>query len=101
MRSGASIASSPTGLFADLSYALNDAATKPEATTIIRSLLSEIRLIPDGGKLSIELVGELAGLLSLVQTKTASESVSQGRSVTMVAGGRYQRYLLHLTSSGM
>lgn len=45
----------------NLSTALNDPAIKNEATSIIRSLLSEIRLIPEDGELVIEPVGELAG----------------------------------------
>ncbi|SFL42313.1 hypothetical protein SAMN04488036_1141, partial [Shimia haliotis] len=49
---------------ANLTEALNDPATK--ATPIIRSLLESMRLLPRGfGGLEIELVGELAGLLSL------------------------------------
>jgi hypothetical protein len=36
--------------------------------------------------LEIELVGELAGLLSLVQKETASKHYASGRSVTLVAG---------------
>ncbi|MCV6826085.1 MULTISPECIES: recombinase family protein [Halocynthiibacter] len=71
---------------ANLTESLNDASSKAEATTLIRSLLTEIRLIPDSDSLDIELVGELAGLLALGQTKTASEAFASGRSVTMVAG---------------
>ncbi len=55
---------------ANLTTALPDPTTRAEATTIIRSLLEEIRVIPDGqGGMSIELVGELAGLLSLGEPK--------------------------------
>ena len=51
---------------ANLTGALNDPSIKAEATTIIRSLLESIRVVPNGaGALEIELVGELAGLLSL------------------------------------
>ncbi|CUH42041.1 hypothetical protein [Ruegeria atlantica] len=71
---------------ADLSDALNNPSTKTEATSIIRGLLTEIRLLPVDGKLLIELVGELAGLLALGQTKTASERCASGRSATLVAG---------------
>ena len=70
----------------DLSTPLNDPSTKTEATLIIRSLLSEIRLIPDDGTLAIELVGELAGLLSLGQTQNARSDYATGGSVTLVAG---------------
>ncbi|MFD2854095.1 recombinase family protein [Seohaeicola zhoushanensis] len=52
-----------------LTAALNEPTLRPEATEMIRSLLSEIRLVPEGDTLAIELVGELAGLLALDQTK--------------------------------
>ncbi|MBO6899602.1 MAG: recombinase family protein [Shimia sp.] len=80
----------------NLTEALNDPETKAEATTLIRSLLEEIRLIPnEDGPMEIELVGELAGLLALGQTqgqtkqgqtKTASKRDASGRSVSLVAG---------------
>ncbi len=55
---------------ANLTEALNDPETKAEATAIIRSLLEEIRLEPNAeGGMDIELIGELAGLLELGQTK--------------------------------
>ncbi|WP_170417249.1 recombinase family protein [Ruegeria arenilitoris] len=50
---------------ANLTTALRDPSSQAEATSIIRSLISEIRLIPEDGKYAIELVGELAGLLAL------------------------------------
>ncbi|WP_348538783.1 zinc ribbon domain-containing protein [Shimia sp. R10_1] len=77
---------------ANLSEALNDPETKAEATTIIRSLLEEIRLTPGADGMDIELVGELAGLLELGQTKTASKGFASGRSVSLVAGARNRRY---------
>jgi site-specific DNA recombinase len=49
---------------ADLTAALQRDSTNAESTLIIRSLLTEIRLIPQDGVLAIELVGALAGLLS-------------------------------------
>ena len=45
--------------------ALNDPSAQAEAATLIRSLLTEIRLVPHDGHLALELVGELAGLLAL------------------------------------
>ncbi len=71
---------------ADLTAVLNDPETKAKATTIIRSMLSEIRLSPIEGALEIELVGELTGLLTLGQKETASKRYASGRSVTLVAG---------------
>ncbi len=80
---------------ANLTEALNDPETKAEATTLIRSLLEEIRLFPNAeGPMDIELVGELAGLLALGQTqgqtKTASKLAASGRSVNLVAGAGFE-----------
>jgi DNA invertase Pin-like site-specific DNA recombinase len=50
---------------AKLTNALNAPDTRGEATELIRSLLSEIRLIPQDTGHGIELVGELAGILAL------------------------------------
>ncbi|NRB18732.1 MAG: hypothetical protein HRU33_14520 [Rhodobacteraceae bacterium] len=67
-------------------------------SAVIRSLLTEIRLIPDGDLLGIELVGELASLLSLGQTQNARSDYVTGGSTTLVAGGRNQRYRTKLKS---
>ncbi|MGB3409309.1 MAG: recombinase zinc beta ribbon domain-containing protein [Jannaschia sp.] len=74
------------GKVAKLAEALNAPNTKSEAAEILRSLLSDIRLTPDGGKMCIELVGELAGLLTLGKNKNARSTAAAGGSVTMVAG---------------
>ncbi|OAN77935.1 resolvase, partial [Sulfitobacter pontiacus] len=71
---------------ANLTEALNDTAVKVEATSIIRSLLSEIRLIPQDGVLAIELVGELAGLLSLGATQNVKDRPTAACSLNLVAG---------------
>ena len=73
---------------AELTKALNDPVLKAEAGSILRGLLSKIRLFPEGSKLVIELVGELAGLLSLGRGQNAKTptGVSLGRSVSLVAG---------------
>lgn len=70
----------------NLSTALNDPAIKNEATSIIRSLLSEIRLIPEDGELAIEPVGELAGLLALSGSKNDESCRVAACSTVMVAG---------------
>ena len=75
---------------ADLTSALNASATKAEATSIIRSLLSEIRLIPEDGELVIELVGELAGLLALSGSKNDESRLSAACSTVMVAGAGFE-----------
>lgn len=73
---------------ANLTKALNDPATKAEATTIIRSLLESIRLVPNAsGTLDIELVGELAGLLSLGASQNEQSRLAAACcSTVMVAG---------------
>ena len=77
---------------ANLTEALNDPATKAEATTIIRSLLESIRLVPNpSGTLDIELVGELAGLLSLgAPQNEQSRLAAASCSTLMVAGAGFE-----------
>jgi site-specific DNA recombinase len=73
---------------ANLTAALQSDTTKAEATSIIRSLLTEIRLIPQDGVLAIELVGALAGLLSLGTPRNAESHprVASSSSTLLVAG---------------
>ena len=78
---------------ANLTAALNEESCRTEAANHIRALLSEIRLIPKDGMLSIELVGELAGIMALSQT-TNARSKSTGGSITLVAGACNQLNLL-------
>ncbi len=79
---------------ANLTEALNDPCTKTEATSIIRSLISEIRLIPEDGKYAIELVGELAGLLALGAPQNEQSRPEAARltlsSTVMVAGAGFE-----------
>ncbi len=70
----------------ELESALSDPTTSAEAANIIRSLLSEIRLVPEGDKLTIELVGELAGLLSLGPAKKRTGRPEATCATTVVAG---------------
>jgi hypothetical protein len=48
-----------------LGEALNDEHTRTEAAGCIRELIEEIRLVPEKGRLRIELFGELAALINL------------------------------------
>ena len=73
---------------AGLAGALNAEATRAEAAEIIRSLIDEIRLIPDQGALVIELVGALAGILALAQKRPRSGTA--GAQLTMVAGAGFE-----------
>lgn len=75
---------------ASLEAALNEPSTKAEAATIIRNLLSEIRLIPEEGALVIELVGELAGLLSLGGSQHEQGHPKVACSTVMVAGAGFE-----------
>ena len=64
--------------------------TKP-----IRGLIDEVRLTPENGELSITLTGELAGILSLCDSKKkpASSYEERAKQVKMVAGARNHREL--------
>ena len=52
---------------ADLHSALNRDDTRIEAAEILRTLIDEIRLIPEGAQLQIELRGDLAAILGFAQ----------------------------------
>ena len=54
---------------AALQEALSDPGAKDEAFNVIRSLIDEIRLIPENGQLRVEIRGALAGILSLAHGK--------------------------------
>ena len=70
---------------AKLSESLNDPNLRTAAAEHIRSLISEIRMVPEGDNLQIELVGELAGLMALSE-RTKARGYATGCSITMVAG---------------
>jgi hypothetical protein len=55
---------------AALHEALADPATKDEAFSIIRTLIDEVRLVPEAGELRVEIRGALAGILSLYRRQT-------------------------------
>ena len=74
---------------AALHEALHHPETRDEAFELIRSLIEEIRLVPDAGKLQIELRGELAGILALSadSTKPGSRGAAGlAEQIKMVAG---------------
>ncbi len=52
---------------------------------MLRSLISEIRLIPQDGALAIELVGALAGILALGKEERP-RPFGSGAQLTLVAG---------------
>jgi site-specific DNA recombinase len=68
----------------NLAEALNDEDTRLEAAECIRELIEEIRLVPEDGKLRVELYGELAALLNLANGHPRSKET--GVQITLVAG---------------
>ena len=88
---------------ADLHRLLIDPSTKDEAFGIIRTLIDEVRLIPEDGKLRVELRGALAGILALSQAgaKTSATDASRSASVLLeqvklLAGARNHLYRTEL-----
>jgi site-specific DNA recombinase len=74
---------------ARLHDALRDPATRDEAFALIRSLVDEIRLVPENGALRVELQGELAGILALAaDSKKPGGLTAAGlaEQIKMVAG---------------
>jgi hypothetical protein len=93
----------------NLAQALNDEHMRLEAAECIRELIEEIRLVPDNGKLRVELYGELAARAPPLQgnggannagcggricSRTYHEGAKEG-CLRLVAGARNQR-CLHL-----
>ena len=70
----------------NLAEALNEENTRLEAAECIRELIEEIRLVPENGKLRVELYGELAALINLANGHP--RSTGTGVQVTLVAGTR-------------
>ena len=76
-----------------LQEALQDPGTRDQAFELIRSLIEEIRLVPDGSTLRIELKGELAGILALsTQRKKPGGLSAAGLTgqIKMVAGRGFE-----------
>ena len=71
-----------------LATALNDDALRTEAAEVLRSLISEIRLVPVDGALAIELVGALAGILALGKEERPHPG-RMGAQITLVAGAGF------------
>jgi len=68
---------------AKLDEELNREAVRTEATEILRGLIQEIRLVPEDGQLEIELVGDLAGILALVN-ENPRLAAKTGAKITLV-----------------
>ena len=74
-----------------LTEALNRDEARTEAAEALRGMIQIIRLIPERGELAIELVGELAGILSVTNEKTPGLGSPGVRQLTLVAGARNHR----------
>jgi hypothetical protein len=70
--------------FHDVAETLNDEHARLEAAECIRELIDEIRLVPENGKLRVELYGELAALVNLANEHPRSRGT--GVQITLVAG---------------
>ena len=88
---------------AALHTALADPRTKDEAFGIIRTLIDEVRLIPENGVLRVEIRGALAGILALSAANDKTARVTTDGSVSvlveqvkMVAGARFERAAFRL-----
>jgi site-specific DNA recombinase len=72
-----------------LHEALNEEGTRAEAAEALRTLIEEIRLVPQDGRLRIDLHGELATILALTNETPASRR-RDGRSTLLVAGAGFE-----------
>ena len=77
-----------------LTEAMRDPVQGREVFEIIRGLIAQVRLVPNGGELSIELLGDLAGILAVTERAkdggaTPGEKALQ---IKMVAGARNHLY---------
>ena len=78
----------------NLAEALNDEDSRLKAAECLRALIEEIRLVPEDGKLRVELYGELAALINLANEHPRSKGT--GVQVTLVAGARSHLYRTRL-----
>ncbi|MGH6866206.1 MAG: hypothetical protein ACREDO_08570 [Methyloceanibacter sp.] len=77
------------GKIFNLAEALNDECTRLEVAECLRGLIEGIRL-PERVKLWVELHGELAAFINLVEEHPRSKGT--GVQITMVAGTRSHLY---------
>ena len=72
----------------DMRGALRDANRRDEGIAAIRSVVDEIVLTPDNGRLGIVVRGDLAALLAAAGPAGTSEDLR--RQVSVVAGGGFE-----------
>jgi site-specific DNA recombinase len=76
-----------------LHEALQDPTTRDEAFELIRSLIDEIRLVPEDGQLRVELRGALAGILALSaggKKPGGHDAAGLAEQIKMVAGEGFE-----------
>jgi site-specific DNA recombinase len=73
---------------AELARVFDDPDFRDEAFELIRSLIDEVRLIPEDGQLRISLKGELAGIIAVGEANKKPAASEEGRAeqIKMVAG---------------
>ena len=70
---------------------LNRPELRAEAAEVLRGLIEEIRLIPENGRLEVELCGALAGILALAaDSKKPAAEGRGGLQATLVAGTGFE-----------
>jgi hypothetical protein len=68
---------------------LNRPELRSEAAQVLRGLINEVRLIPENGRLEIEIAGALAGIPALAaDSKKPVTRERDGLQATLVAGTR-------------
>jgi site-specific DNA recombinase len=77
---------------AALHASLNHEETKAEAVEILRSLVSEVRLIPGNGELAIHLKGDLAAMLTFAANSRKPPAEPGGflAQASLVAGAGFE-----------
>jgi hypothetical protein len=78
--------------------ALRDDGTRDEAFELIRSLIDEIRLVPEDNQLRLELRGELAGILALAAGQKEARRPFGDRACTANQDGCGARNHLYRTT---
>ena len=74
-----------------LCEALQDEASRAGAVDAIRELIKSIHLEPEGGRLKITLVGELAGMLSAARdSKRSPDTGDLLLQIQLVAGAGFE-----------
>ena len=76
----------------ELHHSLSDEQLKQEAFEVLRSLVSEVRLVPEGKELAIVLQGDLAAMLSFAAGKEKPDLLADAglSQSTLVAGAGFE-----------